>query len=60
MCERYGVWKDKKMYGKIFPGIERSTFVIDGAGRLAAIFRKVRVNGHESDVLEAVEAVSGA
>lgn len=46
------------MYGKIFPGIERSTFVIDREGRLAAIFRKVRVNGHERDVLDAVTALS--
>jgi len=57
VCEDYGVWKEKKMYGKTFMGIERSTFVIDGAGRIAREWRKVKVPGHAEDVLEAVRAL---
>jgi peroxiredoxin Q/BCP len=53
-CRAYGVWKKKSMYGKSYEGIERSTFVIDRDGRLAAVFRKVSVDGHHREVLEAV------
>ena len=56
VCERYGVWKEKSMYGNTFMGIERTTFVIDAEGRIARIFPKVRVKGHADEVLEAVEA----
>ena len=42
----YGVWVEKSMYGKKYMGVERSTFVIDGAGRISAIFRKVRPEEH--------------
>lgn len=48
----YGVWKEKTLYGRKFMGIERSTFVIDEKGKIAAIFRKVNVNGHTEEVLE--------
>ncbi|SHI86180.1 peroxiredoxin Q/BCP [Shimia gijangensis] len=57
VCERYGVWKEKKMYGKTFMGIERSTFLIDDLGRIAGIWRKVKVDGHVTEVLEAVKAL---
>lgn len=57
VCEAYGVWKEKKMYGKTFMGIERSTFVIDGEGRIAQVWRKVKVPGHVEEVLEAVKAL---
>lgn len=56
VCERYGVWKEKSMYGNTFMGIERTTFVIDEAGRIARVFPKVKVKGHAEEVLEAVEA----
>ena len=56
-CEAYGVWKEKKMYGKTFMGIERSTFLIDGEGRIARVWRKVKVDGHVAEVLEAVKAL---
>lgn len=56
-CERYGVWAEKKMYGKTFHGIERSTFLIDSDGRIAQIWRKVRVLGHAAAVLEAARAL---
>ena len=48
----YGVWKEKSLYGRKFMGIERSTFVVDERGRIAAIFRKVKVKGHTEEVLE--------
>ena len=56
-CEDYGVWKEKKMYGKTFMGIERSTFLIDADGRIAKVWRKVKVPGHVEQVLEAVRAL---
>ncbi|SEO51502.1 peroxiredoxin Q/BCP [Salinihabitans flavidus] len=56
-CERYGVWKEKNMYGKTFFGIERSTFLIDGAGRIVREWRKVKVPGHVEEVLNAVRAL---
>lgn len=57
VCERYGVWAEKSMYGKTYMGIERSTFVIDGAGKVAKVWRKVKVPGHAEAVLEAVKAL---
>ncbi|MAY85643.1 MAG: peroxiredoxin [Pseudooceanicola sp.] len=56
-CEDYGVWKEKKMYGKTFMGIERSTFLIDAEGRIAKIWPKVKVDGHVAEVLDAVRAL---
>lgn len=57
VCERYGVWKEKSMYGKTFMGIERSTFLIGGDGVLRAEWRKVKVPGHVEAVLEAVKTL---
>lgn len=57
VCERYGVWAQKSMYGKTFMGIERSTFLIDGDGRIARVWRKVKVPGHSGAVLQAVQAL---
>ena len=56
-CEDYGVWKEKNMYGKKHWGIERSTFLIDAEGRIARIWRKVKVDGHVEEVLEAIKAL---
>lgn len=50
----YGVWVEKSMYGKKYMGAERSTFVIDGAGKIAAIFRKVKPEEHAALVQEAL------
>ena len=50
----YGVWVEKSMYGKKYMGAERSTFVIDGAGRIAAIFRKVKPEDHVPILREAL------
>ena len=52
-CEAYGVWVEKKNYGRTYMGIERSTFLIDEKGKIAAIWRKVRVKGHVDAVLQA-------
>lgn len=57
VCEKFEVWKEKSMYGKTYMGIERSTFLIDGTGKLAGIWRKVKVPGHVEQVLEAVKAL---
>lgn len=57
VCEAFGVWKEKSMYGKKFMGIERSTFLIDAEGRIAQEWRKVKVPGHAEAVLEAARAL---
>ena len=51
--EAYGVWTEKSMYGRKYMGVERSTFLIDGQGRVAQAWRKVKVPGHVSEVLAA-------
>lgn len=57
MCEDYGVWKEKKMYGKTFMGIERTTVLIGADGTVLRRWDKVKVPGHVEDVLEAVKAL---
>lgn len=57
VCERYGVWVEKSMYGKKYMGIERSTFVIGPDGTVRDVWRKVKVPGHAEAVLEAVQAL---
>lgn len=52
VCRAYGVLKDKSMYGRVFKGIERSTFIIGADGRIAKIFRAVKVAGHAHAVLD--------
>lgn len=52
-ADAYGVWVEKSMYGRKYMGIERSTFLIDEDGRIAAIWRKVKVPGHVDAVLDA-------
>ena len=60
VCKAYGVWKEKSLYGRLFLGIERSTFVIDEHGRIAAIFPKVKVDGHSDEIYEALTAPASA
>lgn len=57
VCEKFGVWVEKKNYGKTYMGIERSTFLIDERGVVREIWRKVKVNGHADEVLAAVKAL---
>ncbi|NSX55865.1 thioredoxin-dependent thiol peroxidase [Parasulfitobacter algicola] len=56
VCERYGTWVEKQMYGKKYMGIERSTFLIGADGKIAQIWRKVKVPGHAEAVLDAVKS----
>lgn len=57
VCERYGVWVEKSMYGRKYMGIERSTFLIDRSGKIAKLWSKVKVPGHGEDVLAALKAL---
>jgi peroxiredoxin Q/BCP len=54
VCEAYGVWKEKTLYGRKYMGVERSTFLIGTDGRILRIWRAVRVPGHVDQVLDAV------
>ncbi len=58
IAEAYGVWQEKKLYGRTYMGIVRSTFLIDEEGILRGEWRNVRVKGHTEKVLEAVRALS--
>ncbi|MEM9249854.1 MAG: thioredoxin-dependent thiol peroxidase [Pseudomonadota bacterium] len=57
VCERFGVWVEKSMYGKTYMGIERATFLIDGTGTVREVWRKVKVPGHAEAVLDAVRGL---
>jgi peroxiredoxin Q/BCP len=57
VCETYGVWTEKSMYGRKYMGIERSTFLIDREGTIRAAWRKVKVPGHAAEVLKAARAL---
>ena len=52
VIEKYGVWKEKNMYGRKMMGVERTTFIIDEKSKIAHIFPKVKVDGHTDQVLE--------
>ena len=51
VCEKYGVWVEKTLYGRSYMGVERATFLIDAKGRLQRIWRSVKVKGHVEEVL---------
>ena len=55
VCEDFGVWIEKSMYGRKYMGIDRSTFLIDSNGKLVQEWRKVKVTGHAKEVLEAAK-----
>lgn len=57
VCEKFGVWKEKSMYGKTYFGIERSTFLINGQGNVVKEWRKVKTTGHAEDVFEAAKSI---
>ncbi|MFD0590007.1 thioredoxin-dependent thiol peroxidase [Paenibacillus sp. GCM10027627] len=59
VCELYGVWQLKKLYGREYMGIVRSTFLIDAKGNLVREWRKVKVKGHAGEVLDAVKSLKG-
>ncbi len=57
VCEAYGTWIEKSMYGRKYMGIDRATFLIDGKGVIRNVWRKVKVPGHVDEVLAAVKAL---
>ena len=57
LIQKLDAWKEKSMYGKTYMGIERSTFLIDGKGLIAKEWRKVKVAGHVSEVLEVIQSL---
>jgi len=57
VTEAFGVWVEKSLYGRVYMGVERATFLIDGSGAVRRIWRKVRVKGHAAEVLEAVRTL---
>jgi peroxiredoxin Q/BCP len=59
LSEAFGTWVEKSMYGKKYMGMERSTFLIDGTGRIARAWHKVKVTGHVAEVLAAAKALAG-
>ena len=57
LCEAFGVWVEKSMYGRKYMGIERATFLIGADGNVARVWRKVKVPGHAAEVLDAAKAL---
>jgi peroxiredoxin Q/BCP len=59
VCNAYGVWAEKSMYGKKYMGIERSTFLIDGTGKILRVWSNVKVDGHSEEILAAIKEFNG-
>ena len=57
LSDALGVWGEKSLYGRLFMGMHRTTYLIDADGRIARVWRKVKVNGHAAEVLEAARAL---
>jgi peroxiredoxin Q/BCP len=57
VCEAFGTWIEKSLYGRKYMGIDRATFLIDKDGKIARIWRKVKVAGHADEVLKAAQAL---
>ncbi|PCJ63991.1 MAG: thioredoxin-dependent thiol peroxidase [Candidatus Hydrogenedentota bacterium] len=57
VCEKYGVWVEKNMYGRKFWGVQRATLLINSSGKVAQVWPKVKPKGHAAQVLEAVKAL---
>lgn len=57
VAEKYGAWREKNLYGKKSMGIQRSTYLIDAAGKVAKVWKRVQVEGHDAQVLEAIQAL---
>lgn len=58
VLEKYGIWQKKKLYGREYMGVVRSTFLIDPKGKLAFVWEKVKVNGHAEAVLEKLKELA--
>ena len=57
VCQAYGVWVEKSMYGKKYMGVARTTFIIDKNGRIAKVFEKVKPEGHNQEIIAALKAL---
>ena len=57
ICEQFGVWVEKSIYGRAYMGIQRATFVIDATGKVATVWPKVKVDGHAAEVLAFVQTM---
>ena len=57
LSDALGIWLEKSMYGRAYMGMERTTYLIDASGRIARVWRKVKVKGHAAEVLEAAKAL---
>ncbi|MCA1662033.1 MAG: peroxiredoxin [Novosphingobium sp.] len=57
LAEALGIWVEKSLYGRSYMGMERTTYLVDAAGRIARVWRKVKVKGHAAEVLEAAKAL---
>jgi peroxiredoxin Q/BCP len=57
LAEALGIWVEKSLYGRQYMGMERTTYLVDAAGRIARVWRKVKVKGHAAEVLEAAKAL---
>ena len=57
IAEKYGAWREKNMYGKKSMGIQRSTFLIDAEGKVAKVWKRVQVDGHDQQVLDALDSL---
>jgi len=57
VAEKYGAWREKNMYGKKSMGIQRSTFLIDADGRVAKVWKRVKVDGHDDQVLQTLQSL---
>jgi thioredoxin-dependent peroxiredoxin len=58
VAEKYGAWREKNMYGKKSMGIQRSTFLIDADGKIAKVWKRVQVDGHDQQVLDALKQLA--
>lgn len=58
VAEKYGAWREKNMYGRVSMGIQRSTYLIGADGRIAKLWKKVSVDGHDADVIAALQELS--
>ncbi len=58
VAEAYGAWREKNMYGKKSMGVQRSTYIIDADGKIAKVWKKVSVDGHDAAVLEALREIA--
>lgn len=59
VAEKYGAWREKNMYGKISWGIQRSTYLIDAKGKVAQVWKRVQIDGHDQQVLDAIAELTG-